>query len=446
MDLPVVVVAASLTEPRQGAAPEVGMAIANSSTTRSLAGRRPHRRKHPVASLPSSLLTLTPLQTTAQGARPITASLGNFAENAGPAESGLFSLLLSQLGAAEPLATPTTPADDRILAKLSAKLHAEPLPLAGNALPLAPEGLPPRALQIDELPDEPLELGAGRHATVSQALVQAQLQQVSMPAPTPTVAVAEPARQPVVIENTALLRKQDAPVPEPLGPVRTDDGPEPAAPLLQRNNAAPAATPNAQPLLDEVAAFERPEAAPRPAAPTTVIPTVAPAATVSVAPLAQPAVTHAAQPSFVLEPPVADPGWGDELGQRLVWMTENGVGRAQLRMNPPELGPIEVRMAVANDDARVSFHVQHGATREALEAALPRLREMFASQGLNLADANVSEQSQGDQRHAGDAAGDHDDRGDGSDFDQHGLAEALSEGPPEEARSIRLEGTIDAYA
>lgn len=87
---------------------------------------------------------------------------------------------------------------------------------------------------------------------------------------------------------------------------------------------------------------------------------------------------------------VGTPGWSDELSARLVWLAKDGVQAASLRLSPAHLGPLEVHIAVRGDEAVVSFGASHADTRAALEQALPRLREMFASQGLQLTHADVS--------------------------------------------------------
>ena len=65
---------------------------------------------------------------------------------------------------------------------------------------------------------------------------------------------------------------------------------------------------------------------------------------------------------------------------------------------PQHMGPIEVRVQMQNDQAMVSFTAQHGATREAIEAALPRLRDMLNEQNVNVVDIDVSQHSFSDQR------------------------------------------------
>ena len=62
------------------------------------------------------------------------------------------------------------------------------------------------------------------------------------------------------------------------------------------------------------------------------------------------------------------------------------------------MGPIEVRIQMQNDQAVVSFTAQHGATREAIDAALPRLREMLSEQNVNVVDIDVSQHSFAEQR------------------------------------------------
>lgn len=84
--------------------------------------------------------------------------------------------------------------------------------------------------------------------------------------------------------------------------------------------------------------------------------------------------------------PVANPQWGNQFVQRLSWIASQGISTAELQLNPAELGPLHVRIESAENAARVSFAVQHPATREALESQLPKLRDMFSDQGLSLLD------------------------------------------------------------
>lgn len=87
--------------------------------------------------------------------------------------------------------------------------------------------------------------------------------------------------------------------------------------------------------------------------------------------------------------PVGSPAWADEIGARVVMMSESGNHTASLKLSPEHLGPLEINITVRDDKASVWFGAAHADTRAAIETALPRLREMFASQGLSLTDAGV---------------------------------------------------------
>lgn len=114
-----------------------------------------------------------------------------------------------------------------------------------------------------------------------------------------------------------------------------------------------------------------------------------PATNENASPVRQAELAHARP----VQHPVGTAEWADEIGSRMTMMVEQGRHTASLRLSPEHLGPLEVRITVDGDKASVQFGASHVDTRNALENALPRLREMFASQGLSLADANVSRES-----------------------------------------------------
>ncbi|MGR8931596.1 MAG: flagellar hook-length control protein FliK [Gammaproteobacteria bacterium] len=89
--------------------------------------------------------------------------------------------------------------------------------------------------------------------------------------------------------------------------------------------------------------------------------------------------------------------WNQELGDKLIWMHKQAIPSAELRLNPAHLGPLQVKVDVSGDQATVTFTAHNLAVKEAIEAAIPKLREMLGGQQLNLADVNVSQQ-QADQR------------------------------------------------
>ncbi len=108
--------------------------------------------------------------------------------------------------------------------------------------------------------------------------------------------------------------------------------------------------------------------------------------------------------SMPVPQPVGDPAWGSAIGERLVWMVKGDHQVAELKITPPNLGPMEVKLTINHDQASVSFVSNHALVRDALEAAIPRLREMLAEQSLNLVQVDVVEGRQ--QGHAFSSGGD----------------------------------------
>lgn len=99
-----------------------------------------------------------------------------------------------------------------------------------------------------------------------------------------------------------------------------------------------------------------------------------------------------------IEAPVRSAQFQEELSQKIVWMAGQDKQSAQLTLNPPQLGPLEIKLSISGDQATAVFVSPHAEVREAIEAALPRLREMMGSAGVELGQANVSSQSSQQQQ------------------------------------------------
>lgn len=113
-------------------------------------------------------------------------------------------------------------------------------------------------------------------------------------------------------------------------------------------------------------------------------------------------VTHVAPPlPLAVDIKVGTPGWDTAFSQRVAWAATNQHQVVELRLNPPNLGPIEIRITVSNDQATAVFVSAHASVRESIEAALPKLREMMGESGLTLGNVNVSSQSFQQHQQAG---------------------------------------------
>ena len=102
-------------------------------------------------------------------------------------------------------------------------------------------------------------------------------------------------------------------------------------------------------------------------------------------------VTPAAQ--LQLETPLNMAGWSTELGQKVVWMVGEKQHVAELRINPPDLGPLDIKLTVDDHQTTAVFTSPHASVRDALESALPRLREVLAESGIMLGNASVTADS-----------------------------------------------------
>ncbi len=151
----------------------------------------------------------------------------------------------------------------------------------------------------------------------------------------------------------------------------------------------------------------------------------------------------APNPLFNLDVPVRQPGWDRAVSERVQWMVNQKVQLAELKLNPPHLGQLEVRVRMEGERAHVHFIAPLATVREALELALPRLREMLADAEMSLGDVTVSQQGAEQQGGANDQARK------AATGSPAGLATDAAEGDNETvlpAPPVSAQGLIDAYA
>jgi flagellar hook-length control protein FliK len=121
------------------------------------------------------------------------------------------------------------------------------------------------------------------------------------------------------------------------------------------------------------------------------LPSTPPAAAApATAPVAHAAAPAAAAMPMHLPEKVGSDEWNEAIAQRLSQLAESPHARASIRLNPPQLGPLQIEVQVDGDRAIVSFAVHHDATRDALEQAMPRLRAQLEGNGFASIDVGVS--------------------------------------------------------
>jgi flagellar hook-length control protein FliK len=142
---------------------------------------------------------------------------------------------------------------------------------------------------------------------------------------------------------------------------------------------------------------------------------------------------------------VGTPAWNQQVGQKIVWMAAGEAQTATLTLNPPDLGPMQVVLSISNDQTSVAFSSNQLEVRQALENALPRLREMMSESGIALGNASV-DAGMPDGRDAQQQAG----RGEGSSRrgagGDHGQGDPGATLPVARTRPLGERGMVDTFA
>ncbi|MEZ5569433.1 MAG: flagellar hook-length control protein FliK [Halioglobus sp.] len=323
------------------------------------------------------------------------------------------------LPAGAPLALPARPA--------SGSAGAAPASAVTTALPIP-------GPQADGRTPTPAEITASAGQRAVPVAAGAAATGPASPADSPIAAGAQAVAAP-----DAVLPDDQVALPQPLaGAVRAalGDGEAATPRLAPDTSAAPVSARGAQPaaaligspdqavlppdtqlaqgdltrlprdLLEEFAAEQLPNRAPAQAAAQQAPPTAQPGSFAALLPLADTDAALAAKTGVL--PPLlatpADPTFHTELAGRISLLMRDGLSEARLQMNPPELGRLDIKISTDGDQARVSFLVQGADTRDAIEQAMPRLRELLEQSGLQLSRFDVSDHSrsqQGDHRAPG---------------------------------------------
>jgi flagellar hook-length control protein FliK len=126
-------------------------------------------------------------------------------------------------------------------------------------------------------------------------------------------------------------------------------------------------------------------------------------------------------------------GLDDAFDQRIVWMVDQRITQAEMRVNPEGVGPIDVRLQVEGQRVTAQFNAANADVRQALEAGMDRLRDLLGQRGMELGDAQVGQQRS--HGHRAPAAG----RGTGD-------AGADDASVVTTVRTLRARGLVDEYA
>lgn len=297
-----------------------------------------------------------------------------------PEDGGELTAAPDEASAAQPVPDTAAPL---LLAMPGLPVPAEAAPPAASATSVPPAVLP--AAMVAAVPNVPAVPGAAAQAPLPEA---------------------EPAALAVEVDSQGSGKK----LPHQMAVLAGQQKFEPAkaGPEVPPGGSLPTAAPDLPEATEEVAV---PALGPLAAAAT---PDKTPAAAILPAPA--PVSGHEAALQGVRQHAAAAPqdrvqigmqsgfgtaAWQQELGDKMVWMAGRQGQMAELVLNPPSLGAVEVRLNLSGGEASAQFFSANPNVRDVIEAALPRLREMMGSAGIALGEAMVSDQSFGQRDPSG---------------------------------------------
>lgn len=141
-----------------------------------------------------------------------------------------------------------------------------------------------------------------------------------------------------------------------------------------------------------------------------------------------------------IDVPVNSAEWGDKLVGKLTWLTARNMSVAEIHLTPPDMGPMEVRVQVQQEQAHITVHSANPAVRDQLELHSHRLRDMLSEQGLSLDQFDVSDSSHEQARE--------DNAGEDSKSGGTALADVGSDEQdlPSESLDLTWKGEVDIFA
>lgn len=150
---------------------------------------------------------------------------------------------------------------------------------------------------------------------------------------------------------------------------------------------------------------------------------------------------EAAAPVSVQVPtPATSPDFAKELGVQVSVLATDGVQQAELHLNPADMGPISIQIAIDGSQAQVNFGADSAATRQIIESGLPELAASLREAGFTLSGGGVHSQARGREQGEGDGRGERGDRG------SRAIGGIETDVTPRRVTTRVSQGGVDLYA
>lgn len=228
-------------------------------------------------------------------------------------------------------------------------------------------------------------------------------------APQQVPTTARPELQPAI---TAAVKSTDRPTPQGLSAMPTNAGPSPTLQPAITTTAQSTDRPAPQGLSAMPTSASLPPATARPemqpvittAAQSTDLPNfqaLSAMPTSASLPAGTSAQGQATNPTMLAVPtPLSSPTWATDFSRQFVTLAQGNPTQfhaAELRLDPPDLGPVRITLHISDSVAQAVFVSPHAVVRQTIENALPQLQQQLAQAGLSLGQANVSDQQPSQQ-------------------------------------------------
>jgi flagellar hook-length control protein FliK len=135
--------------------------------------------------------------------------------------------------------------------------------------------------------------------------------------------------------------------------------------------------------------------------------------------------------------------WGDALGERVSFLINQKLNNAEIRIDPPPLGKLDIKIHLNDDSAQVVIHTQHAQTRDLVDSSSFRLREILQEAGYSNVDVNVSHRDSSSNQNA---SGDNQEGGTNSEQSIAGDSPDTSMAVMQQASITVANGRIDYFA
>lgn len=137
-------------------------------------------------------------------------------------------------------------------------------------------------------------------------------------------------------------------------------------------------------------------------------------------------------PAEVLDP--LTPQAPQQIAETVVWHLGKGEQEVRIRLNPKDLGQIDVSIKLEGEHVDVRFDAADASVRDVVQTSLPQLASLLSARGLTLDQAQVFSQSRGQQNSAA------------PEPERRSSAEGSAEiGTVTETRRILRRGLVDDY-